>query len=214
MSAVPALMEIEECVLPRVVRDDGRAISFEQYLDLVSDRYAELVEGVMVDKMAAQYDHENLFGWLFGILRPYVHKRSLGIVLGSRTPMQVSGFGGRLPDLLFVQQDRAHIVSQKAIYGAPDLIIEIRSPSDRGADFAGLEADYRNAGVQEIVFIDLQRQQIHVLRKRGEDYSDETFIEGTLKLETLGGIELPVSAILQEPRPDEYDMTTQLLERY
>ena len=128
-----------------------RPIPFPAFLDLSADRDVELVGGVMVEKMAAQLEHEKLFAWLDRVVGTYVSHRRLGILLGSRTAVEISAYGGRLPDLLFVRSDRLEIVRERAVYGAPDLVIEIVSPNDRASDLIALETEYRGLGVPEIL---------------------------------------------------------------
>jgi hypothetical protein len=64
-----------------------RPITFEEFLQLFGeDDLVELVNGRVVSRMAAKTPHEDLFGWLYFVLRGYVAARDLGIVLGSRNP--------------------------------------------------------------------------------------------------------------------------------
>src|SRR5262249_31274381 len=151
-------------------------------LDLSHGKDLELINGVMVERMSAQLQHEKLFVWLLIVLTGVVRKLNLGIVLGSRTTVEISEFGGRLPDVLFVRRDRMDIVHERAIYGAPDLVIEISSPNDRPSDFSSQEADYRSLGVGEIVFIDMQRRQIRILLREENGYSDKTCSQGIFTL--------------------------------
>jgi Uma2 family endonuclease len=204
-------LETTQTVEGRVVRFSERPITFEEFLDLSGDSEMELVDGVMVEQMAAQLDHEKLFGWLFSILKDYVRHKGLGIVLGSRTAVEISSFGGRLPDILFVRQEHMDIVRQKAVYGAPDLIIEIVSPNDRPSDIIALETDYRSIDVPEIWFIDQPKRRIRVLHKRPEGYTEEQLTTGTLRSEAVQGLELNVEWLFTDPRPDEFDTLTKLL---
>jgi Uma2 family endonuclease len=179
-----------------------RPITFAEFLDLSGlPKHVELIDGVVVKKMAVQLDHEKLLVWLVTILNQYIEDNDLGILLGSRTAVEISQYRGRLPDLLFVKRERMHIVQQKAVYGAPDLTIEIVSPGDRRGQLVALEADYRSLGVAEIVFIDQQKRRVRILRKRGDDYEETLLTEGTLQLESIAGISLEVSWLLSEPRP-------------
>jgi Uma2 family endonuclease len=141
----------------------------------------------------------------------FARKRDLGIVLTSRILVEINAFRGRLPDLLFVRKERMEIVRQKAIYGAPDLIIEIVSPNDRPADIIALETDYRTLGVPEIVFLDQRKRRVRILRKRDADYEETELSTGTLELESMDGLPLQVEWLLQEPLPDELDLLTELL---
>lgn len=205
--------EIRQQVEGRVVHLAERPIPFAAFLELSADRDVELVGGVMVEKMSAQLEHEKLFAWLDRVVGTYVSHRKLGVVLGSRTAVEISAYGGRLPDLLFVRSDRLEIVRARAIHGAPDLVIEIVSPNDRASDLIALETEYRGLGVPEIVFLDMPHQRVRVLRQRETgEYDEEVCTAGALRLEAIEGIELPVAALLRGPRPDEFATVGALLE--
>ncbi len=115
---------------------------------------AELIDGVMIVHSPASLIHENLFGFLLSLLRSYVEDHKLGIVLGSRTAVELAPDEVYEPDILFVRQERPSLVQAKGIVGAPDLVIEILSAStasyDRGAKFRG----YERAGVTELWLVD------------------------------------------------------------
>jgi Uma2 family endonuclease len=179
-----------------------RPITFAEFLELIGlPKQVELIDGIVVEKMAVQLDHEKLLVWLMTILNQYIEDRNLGILLGSRTAVEITQYRGRLPDLLFVKRERMQIVQQKAVYGPPDLTIEIISPGDRKSDQVALEADYRSLGVAEIVFINQRKRQVRVLRKRDNDYEDITLTTGTLELESIAGMRLEVNWLVSEPRP-------------
>jgi Uma2 family endonuclease len=188
-------------------------VSFEQFLDMASDNAdLDLVKGVLVQRMTAYYPHERRFVWLLSVLNSYVRQRGLGVVLGSRTAVEIDAFGGRLPDVLFVRTEREHIIQDKAIYGAPDLVIEIISPNDRPSDIHALETDYRNIGVAEIVFLDAPKHRLLVMRRRGNDYAVETLSAGTFHAETIPGFHLEVECLFQDPMPNEYAILNALLD--
>jgi len=183
-----------------------RPITFDEFVTLFGeDDDVELLDGVVVQRMAAQLEHEKLFAWLFTLLNLYVAQHDIGILLGSRTAVRVTGFRGRVPDFVFVRKDRQDIVKQQAIDAAPDLVIESVSPNDRPSDLLPLEADYRSLGVPEIVFIDQPHQRVRILRRNSEtgDYTEDIPpADGTVRFATLGDITVAASALLTEPRPD------------
>jgi Uma2 family endonuclease len=145
------------------------------------------------------------------LLNGYVRQHGLGTVLGSRTPVEIDAFGGRLPDLLFVRVDREHIIQDRAIYGAPDLVIEILSPNDCPSDVLALETDYRNIGVAEIVFVDPPKSRLLVLRRRENDYALETLTSGAFHSETVPGFRFQIEQLFQDPLPNEFDLLQALL---
>ncbi len=78
----------------RVLWVASRPVTFAEFLDRFGeDDDVELVDGVVVERMAAQLEHEKLFAWLFRLMGDYVEERDLGIVLGSRTAVEITTFG-------------------------------------------------------------------------------------------------------------------------
>jgi Uma2 family endonuclease len=208
-------MSVGEKVHEETVKWVGpRPLTFEQFLEQIGPKDdVELVDGVVVERKMVQLDHEKLVDWLRFVMGLYVRARHMGIVLGSRTAVEINQFRGRLPDLLFVRQDRIEIVQQKAIYGAPDLIVEVISPNDRPSDTIALETDYRAIGVAEIVFIDQRKHRVRVLRKQESEYVEEVVAAGALTLESLAGLPLELEWLFVEPRPDERSTVDGLLTR-
>ena len=187
----------------RVLWVASHPVTFAEFLDRFGeDDDVELVDGVVLERMAAQLEHEKLFAWLFRLMGDYVEERDLGIVLGSRTAVEINEYRGRLPDLLFVRRERQEIVREKAIFGAPDLVIEFVSPNDRSSDLIARETDYRAIGVAEIVFINPRRRQVRALRKRDAAWDEAPLGSGeVLVLETVDGFAVDVDWLLAEPRP-------------
>lgn len=190
----------------------SRAVTFREFLDLYGeDDDVELIDGTVVEKMAAQLAHESLLAWLFPLLRFYIDRRSLGIILSSRTAMEINRYRGRIPDIVFVKTENQAIVQERAIFGTPDLVIEVVSPNDRRSDIVALETDYTTLGVPEIVFLDPRRRQARILRKRETGYEETILTSGTLALEAVTGFRVEVEWLFVEPRPDLLDTLTALL---
>lgn len=209
---MPAIQELVEMHDERVVLVPPRPLTFDEFVNLFGeDDDVELVDGVVVRKMAARDPHEDLNTWLITLLRAYVRAKGLGIVRGSRTAVQITEHRGRLPDVVFVRQERADIVQEKGIYSAPDLVIDILSPGDKAADVVALEADYRSIGVAEIWFIDQEKKQGQVLRQGDAGYTEQTYSSGVLRSEVVAGFWLEVAWLFARPLPLELDTLTQLL---
>jgi Uma2 family endonuclease len=204
VEALEKLQRLQECM---EVLADTAPITFEQYLDIFGkDDDYELIDGVAVERMAVQLDHERLFAWLLTLLTIHTEQHHLGIVLGSRSAVRISEFRGRLPDLLFVSAERMHIVQQKAIEGAPDMVIEIISPSDRRSDIIQREADYRTIGVQEIWLVDRPRGHVRVLRKSDGRYEELEFREGAIECAVIPHIHLRAEWLLGDERPPVHEV--------
>jgi len=189
-----------------------RPLTFEEFVRLFDeDDDVELVDGMVVQRVAARDIHEDLQGWLLSILRVYSEAKGLGIVRGSRTAVKITEHRGRLPDIVFVRKENASIVQEEGIIGTPDLVVEIWSPGDRPSDMLAKEADYRSIGVPEIWFIDLQRKQVRVLKKGREGYEEKVMRKGVLRSEVVEGFWLNVKWLFKRPLPDELKTLQKLL---
>lgn len=115
---------------------------------------AELIDGVLLVFPPPSDSHEKEQGFLFTLIRIYVEMFDLGEVRGSRTAVRLADDQVYEPDVLFVSQARADLVTERGVMGAPDLVVEILSAStaahDRGAKFHG----YDRAGMRELWLID------------------------------------------------------------
>jgi Uma2 family endonuclease len=143
-------------------------LTVDDYLRVTdADDLYELIDGVLVERtMAAMWQHEQLSAWLLATLRPYVEANGLGYVSGSRTAVKISEYRARLPDLLFIHRERAAIITESAIVGAPDWVLEIRSRAIYPAEWRSLEIDYRAIGVAELWLVDPQARVVRVARRR------------------------------------------------
>lgn len=196
---------------PRTVYAADSPIDFAVWLRLGENLDTELVHGVMIPRMAAQYPHEWIFAWFFALLRAYTRNLELGVVLGSRTAVKINEFNGRLPDILFVRAGNTDIIQRDAIYGVPDLVIEIVSPNDWPSDLIPLETEYRTLGVPEIVFIDPQKRQVRVVSKQELGYKMVTLMEGRLTLESVAGFHIEVEWLFADMQPDELTTALELV---
>src|SRR5207248_453952 len=124
---------------------------------------------------------------------------------------RIHEFGGRLPDLLFVRAERMDIVKERAVYGPPDVVFEIISPSDRRAGLVSRESDYRSIGIPEIVFINQKRREVRVLRKRGDNYLEQLIKNGSVVLEGFDGFWLSLEWLFTEARPSVRDAVDRIL---
>jgi len=118
------------------------------------DQKAELINGTLIIMPPPSDIHERLQGWLFFVLMGFVQFFDLGEVRGSRTAVRVAPHQTYEPDILFVSRARTHIIAEREILEAPDLIIEILSSTSAEHDRGPKRENYARAGVRELWLID------------------------------------------------------------
>jgi Uma2 family endonuclease len=196
---------------PGIYMTDG-PVDFAEWLQIAQEFDSELIRGVVVERMVAYYPHESIFAWLHAVLYGFVTNRRLGKVLGSRSAVKITSHDGRLPDILFVSADNDSILHDDAIYGSPDVVIEIVSKNDCPRYLLHLETDYQSVGVNEIVFIDPRKKQVKCIHKTENGYASQILTEGLLRFTTIPGFEIEVEWIFGIDRPDPYTVLKRLIE--
>ena len=101
------------------------------------------------------------------------------------------------PDLLFVSNARGDIITPANIQGAPDLVVEILSPSTAERDRTFKRTLYARHGVKEYWMVDTTEKTITVLLSgdRGFEVVDTCGEGETLTSATLQGFRLDISDI-------------------
>ncbi len=176
---VTIVKEIEEIILPRVAPGD-RMTDEEFFQFAPEDRKAELIGGVLVMPSPAQLPHEDRQGFLLTILRTFARHKRLGVVLGSRTAVQLQTGEIYEPDILFVASARSQIIRREGVFGPPDLVVELLSPGTATYDLGIKRRVYAQNGVRELWLIDPKGLDGSAFFQRGEGGLKETALEANV----------------------------------
>lgn len=156
---------------------------------------AELIDGVMIVAPPPLdiHERENLF--LLRLIGEYVEMFDLGEVRGLRTAVRLSDTDVFEPDVLFVARQRAHLIEERGIFGAPDLVVEILSVSTAAYDRGDKFHAYRRAGVGELWLIDPYGPAgTEFFQRQGEDlHPIVPDADGWLSSQALPGFRLNVN---------------------
>lgn len=133
---------------------EERITSEEFFRRAPENQKAELIEGILVMAPPPLDVHERLQLFLLRLLGEHVETYELGELRGSRTAVRLEDDQTYEPDLLFVARERAGILRETGVFGAPDLVIEILSASTASYDRGPKLRTYDRAGVRELWLID------------------------------------------------------------
>ncbi len=167
------------------------------YMALPDDQRYELLDGELILAPSPTSRHQFIQIYLAHVLFQFVEERGLGWVVGAPLDVVMSDRNVAQPDLLFVSHRRASIVTRPNIQGAPDLAVEILSPSTARRD-RGQKLDiYARYGVAEYWIVDPETEtvEIHVLRGDTLDLQ-ATYRRGqTLESPILPGLTIELEQI-------------------
>ena len=164
---------------------------------LTGDERHELVAGALVSEPAPKWTHAHVQMRLSKLLAEYADASGAGHAVGptgyvlARDPDTV-----RVPDLSFVGNLRLAAMGDPArfLVGAPDLAVEILSPSDRPNEMHAKVADYLAAGARCVWVVDPSSRSVRVYRTLLQSRRVE---EGDLLEEedVLPGFSVPVKTL-------------------
>jgi Uma2 family endonuclease len=133
----------------------AKLITYDDYRTLPDDgRRYEIIDGELLMSPGATFYHQIIVGNLFRELDYYVHKKKLGNVVLAPFDVVLSMTDVVQPDILFVAKDRSHIITEKNIVAAPDLVVEILSEGTKTIDRTRKKSLYEKYGVQEYWIVD------------------------------------------------------------
>lgn len=142
-----------------------RRTTLEHYLSgAETTRPQELIYGIPREPPAPAFGHQIIVGRLFVRLDRHVRRGRLGRVVASPVDVILDREPALVvqPDLVYVSTERLSICTDR-IWGAPDLVIEVLSPSTARHDRVDKLAWFRQYGVREYWLVDPDARLVEVI---------------------------------------------------
>ena len=175
-----------------------RLLTYEDYAAFPDDGIRrEIVNGEVYELSAPKVRHQRLVGRLYVALVLYVSEHGGGEVFVSPIDVLLSKHDVVQPDVVFVASDRAAIVTEPNLRGAPTLVVEV--VSDPRHDRVRKRALYARADVSEYWIVDPDADRIEIHRLGPDGYGKPEILEGGDVLSTtlLPAFTLDVAGALE-----------------
>ena len=171
--------------------------TYEDYKHTPEDTRYELIDGELILAAAPRRAHQRTEIKLATRLDTFVDENDLGEVYSAPFDVVLSDTDVVQPDLLFVSKERLHIINDDNIRGAPDLVVEILSPSTAGRDRTIKRTLYAKHGVKEYWQVNTDAKSVTVLTLGNGGFElANIYGEGqTLTSPTLEGFTLSLDEI-------------------
>lgn len=131
------------------------------------DKLYELVQGELITMPPAGFDHGAIGMCVASLLFQHVRSHKLGCVVGPDTGFVLAHDPDtvRAPDVAFVRQDRLMTPRPVKYWdGAPDLAVEVLSPSDSATEMDAKVQEYLDAGTTEVIVITPKLKMVKIFR--------------------------------------------------
>jgi Uma2 family endonuclease len=177
-----------------------RKLTYEDYVLFPEDgQRHEIIDGEHYVSPAPTPKHQRVSMRLSVRIGGFVEQHKLGEAFASPIDVLLSRHDVLQPDLLFISNERAAILKDKNIQGAPDLVVEILSASTRHLDERIKLARYELLGVSEYWIVDPLADRVHVFRPEGDAFrkAAELTDGDVLTTPLLPGLEIPLRYLFQ-----------------
>jgi Uma2 family endonuclease len=160
-----------------------------------SNRY-EVIGGELIVSPSPNRAHQKVSLRLTLLIAQYVADHRLGEVYVAPVDVRLSQHNAVQPDLLFIRQDRLGIYGPNGpVEGAPDLVVEIVSPSSRTMDRIRKAALYADSGVPEYWLVDPEKRDFQLLVLDQGQYEPVAAEDGRFPSSVIPGLVVDPSAL-------------------
>lgn len=185
----------------RILLDPPPGTATEDDLIRVNDRHetlCELIDGALVEKVMG-VPEATLAAWIIRLLGHFVDPNHLGELIGADGPVRLMGGLIRMPDVSFIKRGKlpGGLVPMDPISNlAPDLAVEVLSPSNTRAEMQIKRKEYFLAGTTLVWEVDPRRRVVVVYTEpeEGTTLTEDDTLDGG---EVLPGFQLPVRRIFE-----------------
>jgi Uma2 family endonuclease len=180
-----------------VLEKQTKRWTYEEYYRLDDDQRHEIINGELLMAPAPDTWHQDWSRELTLIIATYVKRNILGKIFAAPVDVVLDSGNTVQPDLVFVSTPNLSIVQKRAIFGVPDLVVELVSPSSVRRDRYDKKALYARFGVKEYWIGDPANKALEILTLKNGDYELHCCAEEKGKLTSLllPGLEFDLTEI-------------------
>jgi Uma2 family endonuclease len=182
----------------------GQKLTYDDFLLFPDDgKRHELIDGEHYVTPSPNLRHQEISGRLFLLIGTWLRDHPSGRILYAPLDVLFSQFDVVEPDLLYVSNERAAaLLAGPYVTGAPDLVVEIASPSTRRRDETIKRHLYERSNVSEYWVIDPDIDVIRVYRRSGDRFERAVELsaeaDDVLTTTLLPGLEIPLPCVFGE----------------
>jgi Uma2 family endonuclease len=189
--------------MARPMAQSATKLTYDDFLLFPDDgKRHELIDGEHYVSASPNVRHQRVLIRFLRVMSAFVEERRLGEVFVAPLDIVLSIHDVVEPDLLFVSTERATIIGQANLRGAPDLAVEVLSPSNRRYDEVLKRELYERAGIQEYWLVDPEADTVKVFRRDGERFGRPLLFSrhdgDVLTTPLLPGLEIPLDIVLAD----------------
>jgi Uma2 family endonuclease len=169
--------------------------TYEDYVKIPEDGFRhEIIDGEHYMNASPSTQHQHVSKRLQYQLYTKIELSGLGVLYDAPVDVQLSEFDIVQPDLVIILNVNVHKITPSKIKVAPNLVVEILSPSTASIDRTKKKDLYERTGVSEYWIVDPFEQQVDQWVLKAGVFVMLTR-SSTLRLSFVDGIEIDLESI-------------------
>ncbi len=157
----------------------------------------EVIDGELYVTPAPGWWHQNAVSVLLAVISSYIRPRKLGKIVPAPTGVVLDDHNGLESDLIYISQERAGIITERGVEGAPGLVVEVLSPSTAVRDRGIKMRRYAAAGIPNYWIVDPANRTLEAYRLGAAGY-EFAAVHGpgdVFRPELFPGLEIPIDEL-------------------
>ena len=178
---------------------DQLKLTVDDYLAMpAGGPYYQLVEGELFMSPSPERYHQDISRNIEFLLLKYLEEHPIGKIYDAPLDVYLSKHNVVQPDIFFVAKERYEILTAAGAAGAPTLVIEILSPSNRQLDLENKRKVYARCGVEELWIIDPEDHSLALYRLQENAENSVIYREpSTFSSTVFTGLEISLTEIFR-----------------
>lgn len=187
----------------RTVAQTAPKLTYDDFVLFPDDgKRHELIDGEHYVSPSPNVRHQRVLRRLSMLLQSFVEAHRLGEIFFAPLDVVFTLHDVVEPDLIFVSNARASILTAANLQGAPDLVVEVLSPSNRRYDEVRKRGLYERAEVGEYWIVDPEADTVKVYRRDGDQFGRPALLSAgdadRLTSPLFPGLEIALADVLAE----------------
>lgn len=157
--------------------------TYDDYATIPDDgnKY-EIVNGVLYMSPSPSWSHQEIVGEIFAHLRTFMRVTGLGGAFTAPIDVELAPNTTFQPDVVVLLKASQKKLKERHIVGAPDLVVEVVSPTSETHDRYRKIVAYARAGVPEYWIVAPDSKTVEVLFLEGGEYQSQGVYRGKATL--------------------------------
>ncbi len=174
--------------------------TYRDYLELNDDKRYEVIKGRLYEMPAPHFEHQRVISKIILSVRNFSDRNNLGEVLPAPFDVILSEDIVVQPDIVFIYKDNLKNIKGGRLFGPPDLVVEVVSPTSYYRDRYEKFRIYEEAGIKEywIVYPGEKAVEVWVLKEGKYELYSIASSEGKVKSKVLKGLEVELKEVFNE----------------